>query len=141
MPRPTLLVAEPEPSQALSVRKLVLETAKFNVLTAHSTREALDLFHLFPNISAAVLVGDSIIDCDAIAGQIKGTTEARKVSIVFLSPRIGGICRKADHILESGEPEKLLETIRSFLGDPRTLDNPAPETASNDPERSSRVSP
>ena len=26
MPRPTLLIAEPEPSQALSVRKLVLES-------------------------------------------------------------------------------------------------------------------
>ena len=65
MPRPTLLVAEPEPSQALSVRKLVLETAKYNVLTAHSSREALDLFHLFPNVSMAVLVGDDGIDCNA----------------------------------------------------------------------------
>src|SRR5437763_1250257 len=30
MPRPTVLVVEPEPHEALSVRKLVLETAKFN---------------------------------------------------------------------------------------------------------------
>src|SRR6185503_18744271 len=67
MPRPTVLVAEPEPPQSLSVRKLVLETAKFNVLTAHSTREALDIFELFPNISAAVLVGESGLDCDLIA--------------------------------------------------------------------------
>jgi hypothetical protein len=36
--RPTLLVAESEPVEALSVRKLVLETDKFNVLTAHSFR-------------------------------------------------------------------------------------------------------
>jgi hypothetical protein len=32
VPRPTFLMAEPE--QALSTRKLVLETAKFNVITA-----------------------------------------------------------------------------------------------------------
>ena len=57
MPRPTLLIAEPDPVQALSVRKLVMETAKYNVMTAHSTREAIDIFHLFPNVSAAVLVG------------------------------------------------------------------------------------
>ena len=38
------------------MRKLVLETAKFNVLTAHSSREALDLFHLFPNVSLVILV-------------------------------------------------------------------------------------
>src|SRR5690349_2301472 len=49
MRRPTLIVAEPEPGQALSTRKLVLETAKFNVLTAHSTDEALDVFQSFPN--------------------------------------------------------------------------------------------
>src|SRR4051812_48605380 len=46
MARPTLLVAEPEPEAALSVRKLVLETAKFNVLTAHSDEETVELFHV-----------------------------------------------------------------------------------------------
>jgi hypothetical protein len=40
MPRPTLLVAESEPVEALSVRKLVLETGEFSLLTAHSFREA-----------------------------------------------------------------------------------------------------
>lgn len=55
------LVPEPEPQQALSVRKLVLETG-INVLTAHSTREEVDLFHLFPNITAAILAGESQID-------------------------------------------------------------------------------
>ncbi len=125
MPRPTILVAEPEPQEALSVRKLVLETAKFNVLTAHSTREALDLFHMFPNISAAVLVGNGVIDCNQVADQIRGTTD-RKLPVIFLSLRIGGICNSADYNLEAGEPEKLLETIRSFLGDPRTIDTPSP---------------
>ena len=125
MPRPTLLVAEPEPSQALSVRKLVLETAKFNVLTAHSTREALDLFHMFPNISAAVLVGETAIDCDAIAQHIKQTVK-EKIPIVYLSSRIGGMCKHAEHNLETGEPEKLLDTVRSILGDTRTIDTPEP---------------
>lgn len=120
MPRPTLLVAEPEPLQALSVRKLVLETAKFNVLTAHSDREALDLFHLFPNISAAVLVGESGLHCEVIANQIRTTTD--KVPIVFLSSRIGAKCENANYNLSSSEPEKLLALIRSFLGDPRALE-------------------
>src|SRR5689334_1409065 len=121
MPRPTILVAEPEPSQALSVRKLVLETAKFNVLTAHSTREALDLFHLFPNVSMAVLVGCEEVDCDSVSKNIKDATD--KVPVVFLNTHIGGVCRRADHTLPTGEPENLLELIRSLLGDPRNLDN------------------
>jgi DNA-binding response OmpR family regulator len=117
MPRPTLLVAEPEPSQALSVRKLVLETGKFNVLTAHSTREALDIFHLFPNVSGAVLVGTDHIDCEKIAKAIKTATD--KVPVVFLHTRIGANCRDADHDLSSAEPEKLLQLMRSLFGDPR----------------------
>ena len=125
MPRPTLLVAEPEPSQALSVRKLVLETAKYNVLTAHSTREALDLFHLFPNVSMAVLVGDDGIDCDAIAKHIKTSTD--KIPVVFLTARIGGKCNYADHSMPTGEPETLLSLVRSLLGDARKQDTPSPE--------------
>ena len=72
-----------------------LETAKFNVLTAHSTREALDLFHLFPNVSMAVLVGEAAIDCDAVAKHIRTTTD--KVPIVFVTGRIGGKCDYAHH--------------------------------------------
>jgi DNA-binding response OmpR family regulator len=119
MQRPTLLVAEPEPNEALSVRKLVLETGKFNVLTAHSTREALDIFHRFPNVSAVVLAEADDIDCDTIAKSIK--TAASKLPIIFLNKRIGQICRDSDHTLASDEPEKLLEVIREMLGDPREL--------------------
>lgn len=117
MPRPTVLVAEQEPMQALSVRKLVLETAKYNVLTAHSTREALDIFHLFPNISLAVIAGGKGIDCEAIAIALK--TATNKVPVVFLHPHIAAACKHADHHLSSYEPEKLLELTRSLLGDPR----------------------
>jgi hypothetical protein len=120
MPRPTLLIAEPEPQQALSVRKLVMETAKFNVLTAHSTREAIDIFQLFPNIGAAVLVSSPEVDCEAVARIIKGSTN--KVPVIMLSPRIGAICPDADHHLSSHEPEELLELTRELLGDPRQID-------------------
>lgn len=120
MPRPTLLVAEPEPEQALSVRKLVLETGKFNVLTAHSNREALDIFQLFPNISAAVLVGESDIDCDEVGEHIKRATD--KVQIIYLHATIGGRCSYADHDLSSHEPEALLELVRSLFGDPRSVE-------------------
>ena len=54
--------------EALSVRKLVLETGKFNVLTAQSFRVGLELFHLFPNIFAAVIVTDLN---GAMAAQLK----------------------------------------------------------------------
>lgn len=55
MARPTVLLAKPEPDQALSVRKFVIESAKFNVITAHSGNEALELFQAFPNVSGVVV--------------------------------------------------------------------------------------
>jgi CheY-like chemotaxis protein len=119
MPRPTLLVAEPEPVQALSTRKLLLETAKFNVLTAHSGPEALDLFKRFPNLDLVILVDDKSIDCEAIGRKIKSQSKA---PIIALSPLIGRSCRSADHNLSSHEPEALVELIRSLLGDPRHQD-------------------
>ena len=119
--RPTLLVAEPEPLQALSVRKLVLETGKFNVLTAHSTREAINTFHLFPNLTVAILAGESQIDCEKVGSTIKGATD--KVPIIYLHGSIGGRCIHADHDLSSHEPEDLLELLRSLFGDPRQMES------------------
>jgi CheY-like chemotaxis protein len=119
MARPTILVAEPEPGQALSVRKLVLESGKFNILTAHSSNEALDLFQLFPKVDAVILVKDPVIDINGVGKQIKSKTP--KLPIIALSPRIGDHYAFADRNLSSHEPEELLELMRTLLGDPRNL--------------------
>jgi len=120
MPRPTVLVAEPEPLEALSVRKLVLETAKFNVITAHSEREAIELFNLFPNISAAVLVSGQGINCESIAQALKKTNG--KLRIIALMPLLSNQCTYADHKLSSHEPQELLTLLRQWFGDPRMID-------------------
>jgi CheY-like chemotaxis protein len=117
MARPTLIVAEPEPEQALSVRKLVLETAKFNVITAHSTAETLELLQLFPKIDAAVLVGESDIDSAEVASEIKRSNAT--IPVIYLHASVGGRCPSTDYDLSSHEPEALLGLIRSLLGDPR----------------------
>jgi len=90
------------------------------VLTAHSTREALDLFGLFPNLSVAILVNGTGIDCQGVARAIKKTTD--RVHVVFLTPRIGGVCKDADRNISSMEPDTLVDVIRSLVGDPRRMD-------------------
>lgn len=120
MQRPTFLVAEAEPDHALSVRKLVLETAKFNVLTAHSTREAMDTFKSFPNISAAVLSEANGIDAEKIGSFIKNASGS-KIPVVVLSPRVGASSEIADHVLCSHEPDELVKLMRSLFGDPREM--------------------
>lgn len=118
--RPTILVAEPESLQALSVRKLVLETAKFNVLTAHTTDEGIEICKAFPNIHAAVLVADYDIACDQIAATIK--RDLPHVPVIALSAREGFHCPGADHHLSSYDPEALVSLVRELLGDPRALE-------------------
>jgi CheY-like chemotaxis protein len=120
MTRPTILVVEPEPFEALSARKLVLESAKFNVLTAHSTEEALDLFEMFPQLSAVVLVMEPTIDLKRVIEAVK--KNVLKVPVVALATRPGQKCKEADHSLSSNEPEQLLTLMRRLMGDPRRSD-------------------
>jgi hypothetical protein len=115
--RPTLIIAEPEPNEALSVRKLILETAKFNVLTAHSTREAIEIFQSFPKVAAIITVEDQSINCEIVTATAK--KENVQLPVIALSPRSGYKCDLADHHISSHEPEQLLKMVRDLLGDPR----------------------
>ena len=58
MNRPCFLVIDREFPGSVSTRKLVIETAKFNVLTAYSGKEALEIFTTFPgrNGSTAIFI-------------------------------------------------------------------------------------
>ena len=113
-----MLVAEREPVNALSVRKLVLETAKFNVLTAHSSREALEMIDVFPGISGAIITSDigAENNCVTIAHAVKKLRQ--EIPVIFLSPTGLADCKWADHVLSTYEPEELLTLVKSLLGDP-----------------------
>ena len=118
--RPTIIVAEAEPGQALSTRKLVLETAKFNVLTAHSTDEALDIFQSFPNAACVIAVDGETIDCARILKFVR--TIRDDIPLIALSPRQAFKCVPANHHLSSYDPEALVQLMRQLLGDPRQID-------------------
>jgi DNA-binding response OmpR family regulator len=107
-------------SRALSTRKLVLETGKFNVLTAHSTREGIDLFHMFPNVSGVVLVNGEKVRSEEIARAIRTATD--KPPIIMLDPQPSARAMYANHTLSSYEPGELLDLLRELFGDPRNLD-------------------
>ncbi len=120
MARPTILVAEPEPNEALSVRKLVLETAKFNVLTAHSNEEAMNIFRLFPNLNLVVAVGGGRINADLVASTVKKTNN--HIPVIALTPHLGQKYEFADYTLSSHEPEELVKLVRSLKGDPKQME-------------------
>ena len=120
MARPTFLMAEPEPEQALSARKLVLEAAKFNVITAHSSREAMELCDQFPNIAALIIHGSLRGDCAKVVTKFKqGNMEKRAI---LLAPFPSLSCDGVDHSVSSHDPQALLDLLRELFGDPRSID-------------------
>jgi DNA-binding response OmpR family regulator len=116
MARPTFLVAEPEPQDGISSRKLVLETGKFNVITAYSTKEAIEHLERFPQIDAVILHCELLNSPSTIAEAAKKQNKKRKV--IALSPRSSKV-KQADYHLSSHEPEELLNLVRKLYGDPR----------------------
>jgi DNA-binding response OmpR family regulator len=122
MRRPTFLVAEPEPEQALSSRKLLLETYKFNVITAHSEQEMFELLDVFPQVDAVILHDDTPGSASLkIVEDIR--RRAPKMPVVALSPGGDGLNGLADHVVNSHDPEGLLHLLQGLFGDARRLDS------------------
>jgi len=110
---------EPEPPQAISARKLVLETAKFNVITAYSGKEGVALLKDFPKVSAVIIHGETRDpSCDDLVDEIKGKLNSA-TPIVVLTARTAFRCKGADHHVSSYEPTELLQLLRELFGDPR----------------------
>jgi len=113
MIRPCFLVIDREFPGSISTRKLVIETAKFNVLTAYSGLEAQEMVTRFPAISGVVLDGGiEDISCDQLARQIKALFPSVPI-VVIATPGFTG-CPAADYQIESFDPANLLETLRSL---------------------------
>jgi hypothetical protein len=113
MARPCFLVVDREFPGSISTRKLVLETAKFNVLTAYSGREALDIFKRFPALDGVVMDGElDDIHSEELTRSIKSIEP--KCPVVIISPPDFGGCPSADLHVESFQPAKLLETLQGL---------------------------
>lgn len=121
MRRPTFLVAEPEPEQALSSRKLLLETYKFNVITAHSEQEMFEMLDVFPKVDAVILHDDTPgRTTHTLVPIIRERVPDTKV--VALSPTGNRQGRLADHVVSSHDPEALLHLLQELFGDARRID-------------------
>jgi CheY-like chemotaxis protein len=113
MIRPCFLVIDREFAGSISTRKLVIETAKFNVLTAYSGKEALEIFQRFPAVNGVILdAGLEDVRCDDLARKIKASHPKVPI-IVIAAPGFDG-CPDADYQLESFDPAKLLDILRKL---------------------------
>jgi DNA-binding response OmpR family regulator len=113
MIRPCFLVIDREFPGSISTRKLVIETAKFNVLTAYSATEALDTLRYFPNIHGIVLDADvHDIPCSKLVKDLKAINAA--LPIIVISGPTEEVCEGADQHLDSFDPKRLLGILQAL---------------------------
>lgn len=113
--RLAFLVVEAEPAQGLSTRKLLLESAKHNVLTAYSPEEGVGMFRRFPNIDVVAIDGSfGDAGCKSLAKELKAEND--HIRIVAFMPNVGAHCKWADETVCSHDPAGLLKLLEKMGG-------------------------
>jgi response regulator RpfG family c-di-GMP phosphodiesterase len=113
--RVVVLMIEVEQPEGLSARKLVLETAKHNVLTAYNGLQGIELLRRFPNVDATVVHRElRDMPVKQVIAQIKELNP--KMPIVLLSPFKEAAPEGADYVISSHEPQLILMLFESVFG-------------------------
>ena len=111
MIRPCFLVVDREYSGSISTRKLVIETAKFNVLTAYTGAEAIETLTRFPALNGIVLdAGIRDIPAEELIRIFKKINPSVPVIVVRLPS--SNSYPEADFQLDSFDPAHLLELLQ-----------------------------
>jgi CheY-like chemotaxis protein len=110
--RLVVLMVEVEQPEGISARKLILETARHNVLTAYDGNTAVKLLERFPNVDLAVLHTE--LEGEPFSRTVRRLREIRSdLYIVAITPishvRLDGV----DKVLNSHEPQQLLDFLAS----------------------------
>ena len=110
--RPCFLVVDREFAGSISSRKLVLETAKFNVITAYSFEEARATLNRFPNLHAAVVTSDTEGRTEDFLRWMRSEHPAVRTVVTGASGVTAGV---ADRAVEGFAPDLLLRTLRELF--------------------------
>jgi CheY-like chemotaxis protein len=111
--RPCFLVVDNEYPGSISTRKLLLESAKLNVITAYSADEALSTLNRFPNVDGVVI--DTQMrgrPCVEIVQQIR--RKHGGLPIVTVSPRGQEPCGGEQFHVSTFDPRQLLDALRQI---------------------------
>jgi response regulator RpfG family c-di-GMP phosphodiesterase len=114
MVRPCFLVIDREHAGAISTRKLVIETAKFNVLTSYSSAEAIATLQKFPGVDGVVL--DAGMDDMHCTDLVRGLHAIRPdLPIIAICPPGSPNCEGVTNQLESFDPRRLLAILEKLV--------------------------
>ncbi len=110
MNRPCYLVIDREFSGSISTRKLVIETAKFNVLTAYSADEGIATLRRFPRVDGIVM--DAEMQGMSCVEMIRAIRQvAPSVAVIVIHRPLSEGCEGADYQLDTFDPRRLLTLL------------------------------
>jgi hypothetical protein len=104
-----LLMMEEEQPEGLSARKLVVETAKHNVLTAYSANDGIDLLRRFPNINGVLVHARLLHKEPRLLAQVK--VLAPRVPIILASPGGEQSAPEVTFKVDSHKPHQLVSLL------------------------------
>jgi CheY-like chemotaxis protein len=101
---------EVEQPEGISSRKLILEAARHNVITAYTGRGGLDLLSRFPNVDVAVVHTD--LDGLTFEETVRELKKVRPdLPVIGISPAADRQVDGADYMLSSYDPQDLLKLL------------------------------
>ena len=112
-----VLMMEEEQPEGLSARKLVVETAKHNVLTAYTLADGLDLLHRFPKVDAVLVHSRLLQEKQDLQGEVRRSCPGKP--IILATPFANDKRPEADYIVDSHKPHEVVKLLAS--GDLKAL--------------------
>jgi CheY-like chemotaxis protein len=113
MIRPCFLVIDKRAPGNISTRKLVIETALLNVVTAYSPEEALQALARFPNLDGVVMDTELVgMSCRELIDRLRAIR--REIPIVTVSPSGYEQCGGEQFHCSSHRPQDLLEQLEKI---------------------------
>lgn len=113
MIRPCFLVIDREFPGNISTRKLVIETALLNVITAYSAEEGLETLMRFPRVDGVVLDSELLgQSCERLIEKLRKIRT--DLPIVTVSPNGQDRCGLEDYHASSYDPRELLDQLHKI---------------------------
>ena len=109
VPSLVVLMIESEQPEGLSARKLVVETAKHNVLTAYSAEDGLGLLRRFPNVDVILVHGPLIEQNPDLLTVVR--EQAAEIPIILAAPFGNMSSPHVNYVVDSHHPEDLLTLL------------------------------
>lgn len=111
--RPCFIILDQEFPGSISSRKLVIESAKLNVITAYSQREAIETLERYPRVDGIVVNAqmEGHMSCRQIIEKLRGIRS--NIPIVTVSAG-GDPCDNEQFHVSSYDPRQLLDALEQL---------------------------